>query len=133
MTGGTVKSEAGFSTSIDAEFVGTGNDYIRNDPSGTQMRLNAHGVVKDKSGSMIYLTYTGVVDITPELGAILSASPEAKTTDFGNSFIEMRFETGDEKFKELETGTFVGAGRFRYEKGSPIVVEYKVSKVIKGT
>ena len=34
---------------------------------------------------MIYLNYTGIVDITPELGAILGASPDAKTTDFGNS------------------------------------------------
>ena len=34
---------------------------------------------------MIYLNYTGIVDITPELGAILGGSPEAKTTGFGNS------------------------------------------------
>lgn len=40
---------------------------------------------------MIYVNYTGVVDITPELGAILSASPDAKTTDFGNSCM-FRFE-----------------------------------------
>ncbi len=46
MTGGTIKSEAGFSPEIDAEFVGTGADYIHNDPSGKHMRLNAHGVVK---------------------------------------------------------------------------------------
>lgn len=45
--------------------------------------------------------------------------------------IEMRFETGDEKLKELETGMFVGAGRFRVEEGK-VVVEYKMSKVVKG-
>ncbi|KAI4125977.1 MAG: hypothetical protein LQ347_005158 [Umbilicaria vellea] len=132
MTGGTVKSESGFSPAIDAEFVGTGADYIHNDPSGKHMRLNAHGVIKDKSGSMIYLNYTGVVDSTPELGAILGGSPDAKTTPFGNSFVEMRFETGDEKFKELETSTFVGAGHFIVEKDKPIVAEYKLSKVVAG-
>jgi len=42
------------------------------------------------------------------------------------------FQTGEEKLKELETSTFVGAGRFRYEHGKPVVVEYKVSKVVKG-
>ncbi len=42
------------------------------------------------------------------------------------------FQTGDEKLKELETSTFVGAGRFIYEQGKPVVVEYKVSKVVKG-
>lgn len=46
----------------------------------------------------------------------------------------MRFETGDEKLKDLENGTFVGAGRFRVpsEPGKPVVVEYKLSKVVKG-
>lgn len=34
---------------------------------------------------MVYLHYTGVVDITPELGLILQGKPEMKTTDFGNS------------------------------------------------
>ena len=46
MTGGTVKSESGFSPAIDAEFFGTGADYIHNDPDGKRMRLNAHGVLK---------------------------------------------------------------------------------------
>ena len=46
MTGITIKSEPGFSPSIDAELVGSANDYIHNDPSGKHMRLNAHGVVK---------------------------------------------------------------------------------------
>ncbi len=46
MVGGTVKSESGFSPAIDAEFVGTGADYIHNDPDGKRMRLNAHGVLK---------------------------------------------------------------------------------------
>lgn len=39
-------SESGFSPAIDAEFVGTGADYIHNDPDGKHMRLNAHGVLK---------------------------------------------------------------------------------------
>lgn len=47
--------------------------------------------------------------------------------------IDMKFETGDEKLKGLETGVFVGAGRFVVEKGKPVVVEYKVSKATKGT
>ncbi len=133
MTGGTLKSEPNYSPSIDAEWVGTGNDYIHNDPDGKNMRLNAHAVVKDKSGSAVYLHYSGVVEITPELKLILGGKEEAKTTDFGNSFIEMRFETGDEKLKELELGTFVGAGRFVIEKDKPVVVEYKVSQVVKGS
>lgn len=44
----------------------------------------------------------------------------------------MKFETGDEKLKDLELGVFVGAGRFVVEKGKPVLVEYKVSKIVKG-
>ena len=44
----------------------------------------------------------------------------------------MRFETGEEKLKGLELGTFVGSGRFLVEEGKPVTVEYKLSKVIKG-
>lgn len=46
--------------------------------------------------------------------------------------IEMRFETGDDELKGLEVGVFVGAGRFRVETGKPVVVEYKVSRVVRG-
>lgn len=49
-----------------------------------------------------------------------------------NLVIEMKFETGDEKLKDLELGVFVGAGRFVVEKGEPVVVEYKVSQIVKG-
>jgi hypothetical protein len=41
-------------------------------------------------------------------------------------------QTGDERYKEFENRVFVGQGRFRVEKGKPVVVEYKVSQVVKG-
>jgi hypothetical protein len=46
MTGGTVKSDPGYSLALDAEFVGTGSDYIHADPDNKHLRLNAHGVIK---------------------------------------------------------------------------------------
>ena len=46
MVGGSIKTEEGFSPSIDAEWVGVGNDYIRTDPDGKHMRLDAHGTLK---------------------------------------------------------------------------------------
>jgi len=133
MTGGSVKSEPNFSPSVDCEWIGTGNDYIHNDPDGKNMRLDAHAVVKDKSGSYVYIHYSGVVEITPELKLILGGKEEAKTTEFGHSFVEMRFEIGEEKLKGLELGTFVGAGRFVVEKDKPVVVEYRVSQAVKGS
>lgn len=86
MTDITIKSEADFHPALDAQLQGTANDYIHNDPGGKHMRLNAHGQVKDKSsGGLVYVSYTGVVNITPELGAILTGKEGAKSTDFGDS------------------------------------------------
>ena len=86
MTGGSLTSEPSFTPSIDAEWAGTGNDYIHNDPDGKTMRLDAHAVVKDKRlGANVYAHYTGLVNITPELGLILQGKEEAKSTEFGDS------------------------------------------------
>ncbi|KAL8832146.1 MAG: hypothetical protein Q9170_005005 [Blastenia crenularia] len=131
MPSGTLTSHPSFNLSVDAVFASQGNDYIRNDPDGKHMRLDAHAVLKDKKlESLIYVHYTGTVAITPEVGKVLMGSEEAKTTEFGNSsVIHLTFETGDEKLKELETGVFVAAGRFVVEKDKPVTVEYRVSRV----
>lgn len=54
MTGGTVKSDPGYPLALDAEFVGTGNDYIHTDPDNKHLRLNAHGVIK-----LVFFEYSG--------------------------------------------------------------------------
>jgi RNA polymerase I-specific transcription initiation factor RRN6 len=75
--------------------------------------------------------YKGTVALTPGVKAILSGSQDAKTTAYGDSFVSFTFETGSEKFKELQNGTFVAAGRFVTGEGEDgTVVEYKVSKVV---
>jgi RNA polymerase I-specific transcription initiation factor RRN6 len=75
--------------------------------------------------------YKGTVKLTPGVGKVLSGASDAKTTDYGDSFVYFTFETGSEKYAELQNGTFVGAGHFVKEDGKPgVVVEYKVSKVV---
>ncbi|KAL8705492.1 MAG: hypothetical protein Q9225_008024 [Loekoesia sp. 1 TL-2023] len=129
MTGGSAVSCPAFKPAIDAVLASRGNDYIHNDPDGKTMRLDAHGVLRDQNlGSLIYVHYTGVIKTSPELEKVFSGSPDAKTTDFGNAFIHLTFETGDERLKGLETGIFVAAGRFLVEKGRPVTVEYRVSE-----
>jgi hypothetical protein len=45
----------------------------------------------------------------------------------------MPIQTGDDTLRDLESGEFVGVGRFIVEHGKPLTVEYKISKVIKGS
>jgi hypothetical protein len=46
------------------------------------------------------------------------------------SVIHLTFETGSESYRILETGVYVGAGRFVVGKERPVFVEYKVSRVV---
>lgn len=46
MVGGTVKSEPGFLPAFNGQLASNGNDYIRTDPDGKRLRLDAHTVVK---------------------------------------------------------------------------------------
>ena len=46
--------------------------------------------------------------------------------------IHLTFETGSERYRVLETGVYVGAGRFVVGKEMPLFVEYKISRVVSG-
>ncbi|KPI37950.1 uncharacterized protein AB675_3107 [Cyphellophora attinorum] len=113
---------------LEATVRGQGIDFVRNDPDGGRMRLDAGLVVEDGDGAMIHIHYTGIVEINDQLSAILAGRRDARDTEFGASFIHVTFETGSEKYKELERGVFVGAGRFILDRGG-LGVEYKVSRV----
>ncbi|KAF1846740.1 uncharacterized protein K460DRAFT_285530 [Cucurbitaria berberidis CBS 394.84] len=131
MVSGTVKSEPGFEPKLDGELHGVGYDYIHNDAGGENMRLDVRSQVKNSDGTILAMYYKGTVAVTSGVQAILSGSPDAKTTDYGDSFVTFTFETGHSAYKELQNGTYVAAGHFVNEPGEPgVVVEYKVSKVV---
>jgi len=95
------------------------------------MRLRSDLVVGDQYGETIHIHYTGIVDINNEMRRILGRSVNAKTTEFGSSFIQVTFETGSMRYKSLEQALFVGSGRFVIDERG-LTVEYRISKVCKG-
>jgi len=95
------------------------------------MRLDVRSQVKTNDGTVLAMYYKGTVALSDSVKAILGGGADAKTTDYGDSFVTFNFETGSEKYKELENGTYVAAGHFVKEDGKTFV-EYKVSKVVKG-
>lgn len=84
---------------------------------------------RTEDGTILAMYYKGTVALTPGVVAMLSGGPDAKTTDYGDSFVTFSFETGSDKYKDLQNGTFVAAGHF-VKEGDGVVVEYKVSKTI---
>ncbi|RMZ83971.1 hypothetical protein DV737_g1330, partial [Chaetothyriales sp. CBS 132003] len=83
-------------------------------------------------GTSASVDYIRIVDITPELHIILGGNPASQSTRFGNSFINVSFESGSEKYQDLERAIFVGSGRFVVGNSS-LMSEYKVSRVGAGS
>jgi len=131
MVGGTVKSEPGFEPAIDAELYGVGYDYIRADAKGDHLRLDVRAQLKTKDGELIAMYYKGPLFLSGGVVKALTGAADAKTTDYGDSFIIFEFETGSEKYKSLETTVFCAAGHFDLD-GEGLVVEYKVSQLVNG-
>ncbi|KAH8663109.1 hypothetical protein BGZ60DRAFT_81476 [Tricladium varicosporioides] len=127
-TNSYLRSVDGYPIKVDAIFA-HGSDFIRMDPSQKHLRLDVNSVLKDSSGGFIGYKYSGIITLTPEIGAVLTDKPEAKTTDFGNVVTHILFETGSEELKAIEEKIYVGTGRFIVEKGQPVVVEYNISEV----
>ncbi|KAF2203197.1 hypothetical protein GQ43DRAFT_439032 [Delitschia confertaspora ATCC 74209] len=133
MVSGTIKSEPGFEPALDAELHGTGYDYIHNDANGENMRLDVRSQIKTKDGAIIAMYYKGNVTLTSSVKALLAGDATASTTPYGDSFVSFTFETGSSQYKALENGTYVAAGHFVKEPGQEgLIVEYKVSRVVKG-
>lgn len=125
---GFLKSEPGYSIPVDAVFA-HGSDYIRADPDGKHVRLQVDSVLKDASGAVIKYSYTGTIDMGGAAGKVLMGANDAATTDFGEAFTHVTFETGSEDLRELEHKVYVASGRFIIEAGKPVIVEYKISEV----
>lgn len=124
-----ISSEAGYPTSLKGTWV-HGSDYIKTDADGGHSRLEVDSLFKDTAtGGLVRYRYTGVVDMSGPAGKVLRGDSDAATTDFGDIYSHVKFETGHPELKVLENKVFVGSGRFILEAGKPVTVEYKISEV----
>ncbi|KAK2610960.1 hypothetical protein N8I77_004345 [Diaporthe amygdali] len=122
-------SEPGYPTALKGTWV-HGSDYIKTDADGKYSRLEVDSLVKDtRTGGLVRYRYTGVVDMAGAAGKVLRGDADAATTDFGEIYTHVKFETGHAELKDLENKVFVGSGRFILEAGKPVTVEYKISQV----
>ncbi|KAH8885069.1 hypothetical protein GQ53DRAFT_751364 [Thozetella sp. PMI_491] len=125
---GFLRSEPDYPIKLDAVFT-QGADYIKADPDGKHVRLEVQSIAKDKSGGWVRFNYTGIIATETPNGKVLRGDADAKTTDFGNAFTQIVFETGSPELKDLQTKVYVGSGHFIVKDGEPVTVEYKISEV----
>ncbi|RMJ08351.1 hypothetical protein CDV36_012046 [Fusarium kuroshium] len=114
ISSGTVISEPGFGIPLDAE-IAFGSDYVRINPSQSHARIHVNAILKNKDGTLVTYSYRGVIKMDAAFLAILSGSPDAKTTTFGNAVSHVTFQAGLGPLKELEDNLFVGSARFVVE------------------
>ncbi|PNY20645.1 Uncharacterized protein TCAP_07339 [Tolypocladium capitatum] len=128
-TSGRLVSEPSYPYALRATFV-HGSDYLRRDPDGRHVRLDVRSVARDDgSGALLKFSYNGVVDVTGDAGKVIAGDRNASTTGFGSAFVQVRFETQDQRLQDIENKLYVGSGRFIVQESQPIVVEYKISEV----
>jgi hypothetical protein len=78
----------------------------------------------------VLYTYTGITETTPAANALLSGSPNAKGTNYGDQywFVTPVIETSDEKFKWMGGTVWLGMGHWVVD-GKGKAVEYEVYRV----
>ncbi|KAH8599703.1 hypothetical protein B0O99DRAFT_323597 [Bisporella sp. PMI_857] len=123
-----LRSVENYPIKVDAIFV-HGSDFIRQDPSGSHIRLNVNSVLRDRTSALLSFKYDGIIKVTPYVAAVLGGSPDTASTEFGDAFTHVVFEAGAEELKALEQKVYVAAGRFIVGKGKKTIVEYLISEV----
>jgi hypothetical protein len=128
-----------FSPKINATAI-RGGDHITTDPptpysNATILRLHLDTLVQthDAPAEYIRLRATGVEIATPEAAAVLSGDRSAPPIAFGDfqAASSWAFETGSERYWELQNAVFVGATSLRVgEAEGTIEVGFKIAKVV---
>jgi len=119
VTGGELHGEG-----IKAEIVGAAGDWLLLGEDGFG-RLDVRVTLRTSDDALIYVQYYGLIEVTAEIGAILSGQPGE--TAFGSQyfFTNPRLETGSERWAWVNHTFFVSQGRLL---GGPRV-EYQVYRV----
>ncbi|KFY96421.1 hypothetical protein V498_02703 [Pseudogymnoascus sp. VKM F-4517 (FW-2822)] len=86
ITSGSLISADNYPIKLNAVFL-SGSDYIKPDTSGAFLRLDVKSLLKDESGALITLYYTGHIETTEAIMKALSGAPDAKTVEFGNIYL----------------------------------------------
>lgn len=119
VTGGKFHGEG-----LSGSLVGAGADWLLVGADGFG-RLDVRATFKTDDGAVLYAQYSGLIQVTEEIQAILGGADDS--TEFGAQyfFTNPRIETGDERYDWVNRTMFIGQGRV---VAGP-AVEYKVFRL----
>jgi hypothetical protein len=105
VTGGDVAGDR-----VKGSFVGAGADWLLVGADGFG-RLDVRATIQTVDGALIYVQYFGLIEVTPQMSAILGGADDS--ADFGGQyfFTNPRMETSDPRYAWVNTTMFLGQGR----------------------
>ncbi|EKG22460.1 Lipase GDSL [Macrophomina phaseolina MS6] len=131
---GSVVSEPGFYPVLNGTTI-RGGDHLTIDPSQLINRINVDILVQtdDEPPEYIRMLATGTEEATQSVLDAVIGAPGAKRVPFGDfqATSSWSFQTGSEKYGELQNAVYVGSTSFRpgVEEGT-FTIGFKVSKVV---
>ena len=74
------------------------------------LRIDARGQIETHDGAFLYAQYDGLLELSE---ALRQAMAEDRATEFEDQdcFINLKIETGDDRYQWVNTSFFVGRGR----------------------
>ncbi|MCJ1311196.1 hypothetical protein MMC25_004867 [Agyrium rufum] len=109
-----------------------GEDVIHIDDKHESATLDFRGAFLSPENDILYMTFTGWVNNSPQTAGFLQSDfANGTTTGYGHSFVQLGFETGDNKYNSAVTKKiFVGSEQLISNgPGLPLEVEIQVSEV----
>ncbi|EFQ35944.1 uncharacterized protein GLRG_10823 [Colletotrichum graminicola M1.001] len=132
LAGGTVKSVGDFQPRCNFT-IASSTDYFTVDADKTHGRIDAQAILVDEEGRAVRLRIDGVVALNEHTLPLIQNEPNAANSPFGYGVEFLKFETGHEMYKPLESMRFAGSQRFVYLDGVRTGVEVRISRVVSGT
>ncbi|KAE9362541.1 hypothetical protein N431DRAFT_475894 [Stipitochalara longipes BDJ] len=137
---GTVKSVPGYGPEpFEGEIV-NGADIFQVDALFRSVKLDFRAVInkanseivinRTPEGHAVYFTFLGFIEGNEDTALILKGDPNAKSSQWGSSFMSGTFETGNPKWAGITNKVYVGSQRLIKTPDKPLMVEINLSEVI---
>lgn len=88
------------------------------------LRIDARGQIETSDGAFLYLQYEGFLELSDALSKAMAKGAETQFED-QDCFINLKMESGDDRYRWVNTAFFVGRGRALAEGR----VEYRIYRL----
>lgn len=121
ITGGSVEGER-----ISGKVLPSGADWLVQRSDGV-MALDVRALMETHDGALIYVTYVGYINASPEVAARLFNPDTQASVDPSEYYFRTNpiFETGDERYGWLNSIVAIGVGQLR-----PGGVKYSIHEIL---